>query len=505
MDFKNITNIFNKNQDNEEYLEEDYEYDDEYDEEEEEESVEPIMGITPEEIAQYEQLSQYHEVPQTSSDEILEQATVQAGPKELFSAPSNIADLKTGPAVIEDIVLKHLFLSGESSGIDLANKLRVNHNTIVAPVMSNLIDAKFVEATKSVGLGGLNKVYVLTSKGRQRAYDTLKESSYVGPAPVHIDDYVKAASAYDKLPIPEFEELREYYADFIIDEKVLADMAIALSASHSLFLHGLPGMGKTSFISRFTKCCKDTIKVPFAVYVNGNVIQFYDKALHEPVDPNFNMDDAPPHNGEDNRWVEIKRPCILVGTEFNAREGINIQYDSLGGSASFPVTTKANGGLFIIDDFGRQVETPDQILNLWINKLEGGQDVMNLKTGQQFYCPFNAISIFTTNLDPKELTDDAFLRRLSYKIQMPVVQLEQFCQIFAIEAERQGIQWDDDILEHLIREYYQKHNKSFAGDHPRGIISRALQICQYTNEPKPYKLTKEILDRSWKLHFLPED
>lgn len=500
MDFKNIGNIFNKNQ------EEDYEeYEDDEYEEEDEESVEPIMGISAAEIAQYEQLSQYHEVPSTSSDDILAQATAQAKPKDIFSAPGNIADLKTGPAVIEDIVLKYLFSTGECSGIELANKLKINHNTIVAPIMANLIDAKFVEPTKSVGLGGLNKVYVLTSKGRQRAYDTLKESSYIGPAPVHIDDYVETANAYNKLPIPGFEELREYYADFVIDEKVLADMAIALSASHSLFLHGLPGMGKTSFISRFTKCCTDTIKVPYAVYVNGAVIQFYDKALHEPVDKNFNMDDPPPHDGADHRWVEIKRPCILVGTEFNARQGINIQYDTLGGSASFPVTTKANGGLFIIDDFGRQIETPDQILNLWINKLEGGQDVMNLKTGQQFYCPFNAISIFTTNLDPKELTDDAFLRRLSYKIQMPAVQLEQFCQIFAIEAERQGIQWDDDILEHLIREYYQKENKSFAGDQPRGLIARALQICKYTGESAPYKLTKEILDRSWKLHFLPED
>lgn len=468
------------------------------------------MEITLEDLEQFEQKSQYEtmaeslEVPDASS-EIQAHIDVQVKntKRGLFDVPTCLQDLKINQSLLEDLLLKTLFFEGRSSGIELSHHLRVPMSTILNPILTELADSEFIEIVKSMGMGGHNKMYNLTEKGKNRTVDAIKSASYVGPVPVHIDDYTQAVSEYPTIEVPSFEQFAEFYKDMVVEKDFLERLAVALSSGQCLFLYGSPGMGKTTFIKRFINCVPTTIRVPFSVYINGSVTQFFDRELHEPVDKNFSLGNPIDRFDEDKRWVEIKRPCILVGTEFSARNGTNIQYNPDGNSSTFPVTTKSNGGMFVIDDFGRQPEPPDQILNMWIGKLEGAQDVLSLSSGQQFYVPYQTLTVFTTNLEPESLLDDAFLRRLTYKLQIPDISLENYCYVFANEADKQGMQWDDMILEYLIDTYYTKQNRKLAGDQPRGIIQRAKHFCTYMQLPK--KLTPEIIDKAWSAHFLKLD
>ena len=504
-----------------------YELSSDVEEEEDEEVyyVEDTSGslnMTAEEISQYEQniatgvsADQTQGLRQASPDMVglpvanrlrrvgeQQETLIKKKKKELFDSPEKLEDLKISQSIIEDLLLKFLFFIGEATGLELATRLRVPLNTIVDPILMGLNDAGFLYILRSTGLGGHNKIYNLTEKGQKRARDAVLASSYIGPAPVHIDDYIKAVNEYPALKVPKFDKFKDFYRDLVVPEKFLEEFAIALSSGECLFLYGTPGMGKTTLVRRFLECCPDEINVPFSVYADGTIVRFFDESFHKTIDKDFSIDTPIQNHQIDNRWVKIHRPCVLVGTEFSAVKGTNIQYDSTGTSCSFPVTTKSNGGVFIMDDFGRQPEEPHQILNMWIGKLEGAQDVLAVKTGQQFYVPYKTLTIFTTNLQPKDLLDDAFLRRLSYKLRIPDVDLESFCQIFANEAEKRKVSWDDSTLEYLIQEYYSKKNRSLAADHPRGILSRIAHICRYRGEKPPYTMTKELLELSWRMHFI---
>ncbi len=422
--------------------------------------------------------------------------------KKLFEAASCIEDLKLNQILIEDLALKFIFYLGECTGLELGQKLRIPVATVLDPVLMTLNDNGFITILRSSGLGGHNKVYRLTEKGFSKAKNAIAVSSYVGPVPVSLDDYIKAVNSYAPLKIPSLDGFRKFYEDLVVKESFLEDLAIAFSSEECIFLYGEPGMGKTTFVKRLVQCYPDSIKVPFAVHINGAIIKFFDESFHKPINPKFTIDGPIENNQVDSRWVDVKRPCILVSTEFSAKHGTNIQYDVTGTTAFFPLTTKANGGVFIIDDFGRQEETPEQILNLWIEKLESSQDILMLKSGQQFYVPYTAMTIFTTNLEPANLIDPAFLRRLSYKLKVPSTDIESYCQIFANESDNRKIYWEDEILEYLIQTYYSKGNRSLASNHPRDILARVEEICRYRGIAKPYTLTQELIDKAWHLHFL---
>jgi DNA-binding PadR family transcriptional regulator len=420
--------------------------------------------------------------------------------QDFFAPPSSMKDIGLSPISIQDLLLKCLFYQSNSTGKELANRVRLPLHSIVDPMLMKLAEEKFVEVTGSSGLGGHNKIYRLTSGGYNRAEDVLKVSNYVGPAPVSLNDYTEAVMRYGKLEFSE-EALKAAYKDIVMDEKSFEQIGPALMSGKSMFLYGPAGTGKTSVAERITRCYNDTIKVPYAVSVQGIPMRFFDYFLHQPIEQ-VTAGSLPPINQtQDARWIEIKRPCIIVGPEFTIASA-DLQYDPSGPSYQFPSTIKANGGVFVVDDFGRQKENPETLLNRWIIPLDKQKDILNLKSGQQIGIPFKVFTIFSTNLDPKQLVDDAFLRRLAYKIKINYPSLETYCQIFANESDKADIEWSDDLLDYFIQTHYLKANRPMRACDPKDVLARVSDVCKFKRQRKPYQLSKELIDKACHSYFV---
>jgi hypothetical protein len=428
--------------------------------------------------------------------------TIPTKDQDFFAPPSSMKDVGLSPIAIQDLLLKCLFYQSTATGKELAVKVRLPLHSLVDPMLMKLAEEKFLEVTGTTGLGGFNKNYRLTSSGYSRAQDVLKVSNYVGPAPVSLADYTEAVTKYyGSLDFDE-KELREAYKDLVLSEGSVDEIGPALLSGKSLFIYGPAGTGKTSIAERITKCYKSTIKVPYAVNVQGIPVRFFDYFLHKPVDKTLKPGALPELNPDkDNRWIEIHRPCIIVGPEFTIASA-DLQYDPDGPSYLFPSSVKANGGVFVVDDFGRQKENPEVLLNRWIIPLDRQKDILSLRSGQQISIPFRVFTVFSTNLDPKKLVDDAFLRRLAYKIKVDYPNLETYCQIFANEADKADMLWTDDDLEYLIQTHYIKANRPLRACDPRDILSRALDHSRFKKYPKPFKLTKELIDKACKSYFV---
>ncbi len=422
--------------------------------------------------------------------------------QDFFAPPSGLKDLGLSPIAVQDLLLKCLFYQSNATGKELANKIRLPLHSIVDPMLMKLAEEKFVEVTGAIGLGGHNKTYRLTSSGYNRAEDVLKVSNYVGPAPVSLADYTEAVSRYPKLQFTE-QQLRGAYKDLVLDEKAFEQIGPALFSGKSMFLYGPAGTGKTSIAERITRCYGDTIKIPYAINVQGIPMRFFDFFLHNPV-ANVQPGALPPiDQTQDARWIEIKRPCIVVGPEFTINSA-DLQYDPSGPSYQFPSTIKANGGVFVVDDFGRQKENPETLLNRWIIPLDKQKDILNLKTGQQVSVPFKVFTVFSTNLDPKQLVDDAFLRRLAYKIKINYPSLETYCQIFASEAEKAEIRWSDDMLDYFIQTHYFKSNRPMRACDPKDILARVTDVCKFRRMKPSFELNKELIDKACYSYFVTD-
>ncbi|MDJ0626152.1 MAG: hypothetical protein QNJ31_07285 [Candidatus Caenarcaniphilales bacterium] len=424
--------------------------------------------------------------------------------ESFFAPPSGMHDVGLSPVAIQDLLLKCLFYQSNASGKELANRIRLPLHNVVDPMMMKLSDEKFVEVTGTAGLGGFNKIYRLTSAGYNRAQDVLRVSNYVGPAPVSLADYTKAVNEhYGDLDFSD-SALKDAYKDLVINETAFDQIGPALMSGKSMFMYGPAGTGKTSIAERITRCYKSTIMVPYAINVQGIPMRFFDYFQHKPVGFEIEGGVYPPLKQDmDNRWVEIKRPCIIVGPEFNIASA-DLQYDPDGPSYQFPSPIKANGGVFVVDDFGRQRENPEVLLNRWIIPLDKQKDILSLRTGQQISVPFKVFTVFSTNLDPKQLVDDAFLRRLAYKIKIEYPELETYCRIFANEANKVNIQWNDELLDYFIQTYYFQTKRPLRACDPKDILSRAQDICKFKKLKSPYKLNNDLIDRACKSYFVSD-
>lgn len=421
--------------------------------------------------------------------------------QDFFAPPTNIKETGIPQIALQDLLLKCLFYQSNANGKELAQKIRLPLHSVVDPLLMKLSEEKFLEVTGSSGLGGHNKMYRLTTAGYKRAEDILKVSNYVGPAPVSLDDYMEAVGHYKTLDFTE-AELKAAYKDLILSEAAFEQIGPAIISGKSIFVYGPPGTGKTSVAERITRCYGDSIMVPYAVNIQGIPVRFFDFFLHKATDKNISPGVYPAiEQTKDARWIEIKRPCIVVGPEFTVASS-DLQYDPSGPSYQFPSTIKANGGVFVVDDFGRQKENPETLLNRWIIPLEKQRDILNLKTGQQVSIPFKVFTVFSTNLDPKQLVDDAFLRRLAYKIKIDYPSLETYCQIFANEADKANINWSDDILDYFIQTYYFKASRPLRACDPRDVLAKVVDKCRFKRLKLPFELTKELVDYACKSYFV---
>jgi hypothetical protein len=415
--------------------------------------------------------------------------------------PATIEETGLHPDTLAQLLLKTL-VAGEASGTDLSNKVRLPYSVLDALIQHARVE-KLVEVRGASGAGSAGYRYALTDLGRDRANQFLDMSRYVGPAPVPLGQYnayVRACMA--ARPYVDKDKLSTGFEQLIVSKPMLDQLGPAVNSGKSLFLYGAPGNGKTVVAEGIGRALGDEMFVPHAIDVDGQVITMFDPVNHTHLGGVVGgMDSVVAAAQHDRRWERIKRPVVVVGGELTL-EMLDLTFNPISKFYEAPIQLKANGGVFVVDDFGRQRIPPRDLLNRWIVPLESRVDFLTLHTGRKFEIPFNVLIVFATNLRPESLADEAFLRRIPYKILAKNPTMEEYCRIFELNCQRRGMRFDPVMVEYLDRKYYQPRSLQMRACHPRDLISQVVDRCRY--EGRELAVTRELLDAACASYFVEE-
>ena len=408
--------------------------------------------------------------------------------------PRTWEETGTDPVLIEQIVLRYLLAVGSESGRNIATDI-----CIAAPLMKELLEylkgQKLLQHRSSTAVGDF--VYDLTDLGRARAQEYKRICAYVGPAPVPFDQYVKSVS--EQSPSHRNltqDDLNLAFEDMLLNKTLLSRIGPAITSGRALFLHGAPGNGKTSIAERLTRCFGDTIWVPHTLWIDGHLVKVYDPATHDAAQEDFKPLTAAERL--DRRWIKIARPTVVAGGE-PTLEMLEIQPDPLTNICEAPLQIKANCGTLVIDDFGRQRAPAQQILNRWIFPLERRMDYLKLPDGRKITAPFDPILVFSTNLDPRALVDEAFLRRIPYKVAVVDPDAREFCQLVEIMASQLGVLLPSGSPEDLILRHYRATKRPMRFCHPRDLLQQIANQARF--ERRAPVATPEAWDMAVSSYF----
>jgi predicted ATPase with chaperone activity len=417
--------------------------------------------------------------------------------------PGSVAETGLTLGFLADLALKVLYFRGYITAAEVAEEMRLPFTGVVEDVMAFLKRDMFCEIKGSGGFGRSAYEYTITAKGIARAREILERSQYVGPAPVALPDYNEGIRLQPMLTqVIHPEELTQAVSHLVIDQEMLEMLGPAVNSGRSIFLYGDPGNGKTVMAESIGRMVLGAeMYIPYAVEVGGVVIKVYDVVNHHAV-PEPDQDRAgtgPLQPRHDRRWIRIKRPVITVGGELTL-ETLDLVWDDASKYYEAPFQMKANGGMFLIDDFGRQLVRPRDLLNRWVVPLEKRYDYLTLHTGQKLEVPFEVLIVFSTNLEPRTLVDEAFLRRIRHKIYVGDPSFENFREILRRECEQRDIPFDEAGMAYLLHEYYIKPEKPLRACHPRDLLDEIVDISSYLNVPRT--LSKELIDRACRAYFV---
>ena len=396
---------------------------------------------------------------------------------------------------VERLVLKYLLSKGSATGRQICAQIKLPFQ-IVDPILKQLKQEQTLAFKGAAQMGDYE--FAITDYGRERAFRYAQESTYFGAAPVSLKDYLKAMEAQSIAKQESTEEdLQRAFSDLIMNKRMIDKLGPAINSGRGMFLFGEPGNGKTSIAERITRCFGSTIWIPRTLGIDGDIIRLFDPGVHDLVEET-NSDSIFDLSGVDQRWVHIVRPTVVAGGELTMKE-LEVAQNPQTKICEAPLQLKSNCGTLVIDDFGRQTMPVDQLLNRWIVPLEKRFDFLNLPSGKKIQVPFDQLIIFSTNLEPKDLVDGAFLRRIPYKIEVPDPSREEFMALFELMSPIMGFEFDKDAVEYLIEKHYVPVNRPFRACQPRDLLLQVKNFCTFKQAPK--KLTREYFDHAVENYF----
>jgi hypothetical protein len=414
--------------------------------------------------------------------------------------PSTISEIGIPENFLANLLLKQAFYLEVFTLPDMTARMKLN-SAIIMELIDYLRREKYLEVRGSSNLNGSataisqNYRYSLNDTGKRRASQLFEFDNYVGPAPVTLDDYCQQVEGQS---IREFrvkkKHLQKGFEGLVISETLFDQLGPAVGSGKPIFIYGPPGNGKTAISLRLGSILDDTIMVPYALYVEGNVIRVFDEVTHRAVD----QETESLFKG-DRRWLRCHRPAVLVGGEMTL-EMLDLSFNPILKYYEAPLQLKANNGLFIVDDFGRQRIAPQELLNRWIIPMENRRDYLCLHTGQKFVIPFDQLLIFSTNLEPESLVDAAFLRRLRHKIRLDHINREQFTAIFRIVCEKYQVEYQEAVVNYLLEEHYDPVSRPMDACHPRDLVEQIIDIARYLDIPA--ELSRDNIDRACITYFV---
>ncbi|RLC96933.1 MAG: ATP-binding protein [Chloroflexi bacterium] len=421
-------------------------------------------------------------------------ATV-VSPSFIPRVPTSIKETGLGLGFLTDLALKIMYFEGNLSGYELAERMKLPYNGVVDHVLEFLKREKLCEVKGAGGFAEAAYQYAIAEKGRAMGREALARSQYAGPAPVTLDAYYKAIRAQPLGRVVVHQrKMRQALSHLVIGEETFAHLGPAVNSGRSIFLFGYPGNGKTAIAESIGKMILgDAMHVPYAIEIGGQVIRVFDSVNH------IRVDESATSKNIDPRWVRIRRPVITTGGELTL-EALDLVYDENNKYYEAPYQMKSNGGMLLIDDFGRQQARPRDLLNRWIVPLEKRVDYLTLHTGRKIEVPFDVLIVFSTNLAPRDLVDEAFLRRIRHKIEIKNPSWDEYREIFHRMCETKEVPYDDRGLAYLIQEHYLKPDRAKRACHPRDLLDQLTDIARYLNVPA--RLNKDLIDRACKAYFV---
>ncbi|MCC7085400.1 MAG: AAA family ATPase [Pirellulales bacterium] len=409
--------------------------------------------------------------------------------------PASFHSAQLAESEVESLVLKFLLARGDASGRDVAEQVRLPFG-LIEELLRQMKQDQLLVHRSSAPMNDYQ--FQLTDLGRERARRHAEHCTYFGSAPVHLTDYIDSVSAQSltkQHPTPE--DLQRAFDDLLISQRMMSRLGPAINSGRGLFLYGAPGNGKTSIAERVTRAFGQFIWIPRAIAIDGEIIRLFDPSNHQeaPLEDRGELLDS---RRIDRRWIRIRRPTIVAGGELTM-DNLEVALNTSTGTSEAPLQLKSNCGTLVIDDFGRQKMSTDELLNRWIVPLEKRYDYLNLPSGKKIQVPFDQLIIFSTNLEPRELVDDAFLRRIPYKIEVVDPTEEEFRDLFKLMCPKVGFEYCDESVDYLIETHYRAANRKFRCCQPRDLLMQVRNFCRFKKQP--LELTAEYFDFAVENYF----
>lgn len=412
-------------------------------------------------------------------------------------APRTLDETGLPLLLLVELAAKLLFVRGQLRLTELSQQLRLPAS-VLESLLAFMRSERLCEVMRRGETDG-DILYELTDAGRARAAEFLGRCKYAGAAPVGLAAYVAQVErqSVTKMRVTR-DGVNEAFVGLIIKPEVRDQLGAAMSSGRAMFLYGPAGAGKTYLAERLALLLDGDVAVPHAILVDGEIIQVFDPLIHTPVDDDQRPACLDNLTRTDQRWVRCKRPVAITGGELTLRM-LDLDYDAINGFYQAPPHVKANNGLFVVDDLGRQLVTPEQLMNRWIVPMDRRHDYLALHSGTKFTLPFDVVLVFSTNLMPSEVADPAFLRRLGYKIHIGPMNVDEYRNIFTRVCEERGVPFDEASFQTLLNDYHAVHEQPLLACYPRDLVNQIADLARYLGEPA--RLTPDALHWAWHNYF----